>query len=159
MDHHRYAFLTMPDSDSDSASKPNGYIAQYRSFYTEGSQIQILIPTANYRNGIGNRVRTWVRLPQYKWAISVYTYLFGSNLKSSEIFFPSFASNKANEMKNGSGWNDRRQFRREELTSKSTTPGMAILGMAMLSCIYTRAKAKAKAIFSLIFVAAAVTAV
>ena len=42
------------DSDLDSDSKPNGYIALYRSFHT--AQIQIPILTANYRNGIKIRV-------------------------------------------------------------------------------------------------------
>ena len=44
--------FTLPDSDSDSDPNPNGYIALYRSFNTERSQIQIPILTANSRNGI-----------------------------------------------------------------------------------------------------------
>ena len=49
--------FTLPDSESDSDSKPNGYIALCRSFQTAWSRIQIPILTANYRNGIGIRVR------------------------------------------------------------------------------------------------------
>ncbi len=33
-----------------------------------------------------------------------FFYLLGSNLKSSDIFLPSLASNNANVIKNGSGW-------------------------------------------------------
>ena len=53
-----YGLFTLPDLDSDSDSKPNGYIAPCRSFHTAQGQVQILIPTANYRNGIRIRVCT-----------------------------------------------------------------------------------------------------
>ena len=56
--HQSYDSFTLPDLDSDSDSKPNGYIALCRSFHTLHSQIPIPILTANYRNGIGVRVRT-----------------------------------------------------------------------------------------------------
>ena len=62
--------FTLPDSDSgsdsDSDSKSNGYIALSRSFHAAQSQIQIPILTASYRNGIGIRVHTRVRLQQCK---------------------------------------------------------------------------------------------
>ena len=45
------SLFTLPDSNSDS--KPSGYIGLYRSFHTAQSQIQIPILTANYKNGIG----------------------------------------------------------------------------------------------------------
>ena len=60
-DLHSSGLFTLPDSDSDSGSKPNRYIALCRSFQTAQSQIQIPILTANYRNGIGIEVR----LPQW----------------------------------------------------------------------------------------------
>ena len=72
---------TLPDSDSDSYFKLNSYIALCRSFHTVWSQIQIPIPTANYRNGIGIRVCTRVRLPQCKSAIRSLSFSF------SKIFF------------------------------------------------------------------------
>ena len=60
----------MPDSDSDSDSdpdsKPNGYIALYKSFHTVQSQIQIPFLTVNYRNGIGIWVRTRLCIVQCK---------------------------------------------------------------------------------------------
>ena len=49
--------ITLPDLDSDSDSKPSGYIALRRSFHAAHNQIQIPILTANYRNGIGIRLR------------------------------------------------------------------------------------------------------
>ena len=67
---HAYVFMAYlycrTDSESDLDSNPNGYIALCTSFHTTQSQIQIPIPTANYRNGIGIRVHTRVRLPQCK---------------------------------------------------------------------------------------------
>ena len=61
-----YGLFTLPDLDSDSDSdldsKPNGYIILCKSFHTARSQIRNLILTANYRNGLGIRVRTRVRL-------------------------------------------------------------------------------------------------
>ena len=55
------------DSNSNLLGLQNGYIALCRSFHT--TRIQIPILTGNYRNGIRIRVRTRVRLPQWKWAI------------------------------------------------------------------------------------------
>ena len=45
--------LKVSDSNSNSDCKPNGYIVIYRTFRIAHSQIQIPIPTADYRNGIG----------------------------------------------------------------------------------------------------------
>ena len=67
--------FTLSDSDSFSDSKPNGYIELCRSFHTAMSQIQIPILTTNYRNGIGIRTHTRVRLPQCKWAIRIYSHM------------------------------------------------------------------------------------
>ena len=67
---YTYGLFTLPDSDSDSNSNFCGYIALCKSFHTARSQIQIPILTANYKNGIGVRVRIWVRLSQCKWAIT-----------------------------------------------------------------------------------------
>ena len=53
-----YDLFTLPDSDSDSDSRANGYIALYRSFHIVGNQMWIPILTANYRNGMGIRVLT-----------------------------------------------------------------------------------------------------
>ena len=44
---------TDPDTDSDSNCKPNGYIILCRTFRNARSEVQIPIPTSQYRNGIG----------------------------------------------------------------------------------------------------------
>ena len=66
LDNIFYGLFTLPDSDSDLDSKPNGYIALCRCFQTVRSKNQIPILTANYRNGIRIRVHTRVRLRQCK---------------------------------------------------------------------------------------------
>ena len=44
--------FTLPDSDSDSDSKPKGYIELGISFHTTQSHIQIPILTTNWRSGL-----------------------------------------------------------------------------------------------------------
>ena len=56
-----YGLFALSDSNSDSHSKPNGYIALCRYFHIARSQIQIPILTANYRNGIEIRVHPAMR--------------------------------------------------------------------------------------------------
>ena len=55
--HWRYGIYTLPDPDFDSYSdwdcKPHGYIVIRKTFHIALSWIQILVPTADYRNGIG----------------------------------------------------------------------------------------------------------
>ena len=68
--------FTLSDLDSDSGSKPSGYIAQCRSFHIAQSPIQIPILTVNFRNGIGIRVRTRVHLPQCEWAFKWCLFFF-----------------------------------------------------------------------------------
>ena len=53
-----YGLFTLPNSDSDLDCKPNGYPAVCRTFHSARSEIQILYPTAQYRNGI--RIRTGI---------------------------------------------------------------------------------------------------
>ena len=40
-----HGLFTLPDSDTDSDCKPNGYIVLTRTFHTAQSQIQIPTPT------------------------------------------------------------------------------------------------------------------
>ena len=56
----------MSDSETDSGCKPNGYIVLCRIFHTAQSQIEIPILTANYRNGIGIRIRIWIYVNENK---------------------------------------------------------------------------------------------
>ena len=65
--------FALPESDSDSDSEPNGYIAMQKFLHCKESESDPNL-TAIYRNGIGIRVRTRVRLPQCKLAITVSSY-------------------------------------------------------------------------------------
>ena len=49
----RSCLFTLPDPDSNSDLKPNGYIVICRTFHPVRSRIQIPTPTAKYRNEIG----------------------------------------------------------------------------------------------------------
>ena len=60
--------FTLPDSDSDSNSdyKPNRYIVTSKTVHTVWGQIQISIPSAKYRNGIGIEIGNAICLSEYK---------------------------------------------------------------------------------------------
>ena len=45
-----YSLFTLPDLDSDSECRPNGYIVICGTFHTVWSHIQIPIQTAEYRH-------------------------------------------------------------------------------------------------------------
>ena len=68
--------FTLPNSDSDSDSKPNGYFALSRSFHSAGSQIQIPILITNYRDGsesesIPESISHYVNEPLVGWSFHV----------------------------------------------------------------------------------------
>ena len=58
--------VTLPDSDSDSDSKPNGYIVLERTFSYCTELNSDSNPTVNYRNGIGIGLGVEIRLCECK---------------------------------------------------------------------------------------------